>query len=164
MAPPSIYGPAARNPLTRSLTVLIKISDTIWLDESEIRFDFIRSSGPGGQNVNKVSSAVQLRFDAAKSSALNDDIRRRLKRIAGRRMTSQGVLIIKAHRYRTQERNRQDAIDRMAALIRQAAEKPRQRRRTRPSAAVKQKRLAAKRHRAEVKRRRRAVRIRMEDA
>jgi ribosome-associated protein len=143
---------------------MIQITDTISLHDSDFQMDFIRASGPGGQNVNKVSSAVQLRFDAAKSSALTDDIRKRLKQISGRRMTSEGVLIIEARRYRTQERNREDAINRMITLIRQAAEKPRQRRRTKPSPAAKQKRLTAKRYRGEIKRRRRSVRISAEDA
>ena len=143
---------------------MIEITDTISLDENEIQLDFVRSSGPGGQNVNKVSSAVQLRFDAAKSPALADGVRQRLRQISGRRMTSDGVLIIEARRYRSQERNREDAINRLTALLRQAAEKPRQRRRTKPSPAAKQKRLTSKRHRGEIKRRRRNVRINAEDA
>ena len=117
---------------------MIYVTDSINLHESEIQLDFIRSSGPGGQNVNKVSSAVQLRFDTRSSPALTEEIRSRLKQISGRRMTAGGILIIEARRYRTQERNRQDAIDRLVALIRKAADEPRPRRRTRPSAAARQ--------------------------
>ena len=143
---------------------MIKVTDSISLHENEIQLDFIKASGPGGQNVNKVSSAVQLRFDAAGSSALSEEIRNRLKQISGRRMTAEGILIIEARRYRTQDRNREDAIDRLVTLIRKAAEKPRQRRRTKPPPAAKQKRLTAKRQRGEIKRRRRTVRIAPEDA
>ena len=109
---------------------MIQITDSISLNEKEIQLDFIRASGPGGQNVNKVSSAVQLRFDAAKSSALSKETRDRLIQIAGRRMTTDGILIIEARRYRSQDRNREDAIDRLVTLIRKAAEKPRRRHRT----------------------------------
>jgi ribosome-associated protein len=143
---------------------MIEVTDSIRLPENEIQLDFIRASGPGGQNINKVSSAVQLRFDAAKSSALSKEVRARLKQISGHRMTADGILIIKAQRHRTQDRNREDAIERLVALIRQAAEKPRPRRPTKPSRAAKQKRLSSKRHRGEIKRRRRSVRIATEDA
>lgn len=136
---------------------MIQITDTIALNESEIHLEFIRASGPGGQNVNKVSSAVQLRFDAAGSSAIDDSIYERLKKIAGHRMTTAGVLIIKASRFRSQEQNRQDAVNRLVLLIRRAMQKPEHRRPTKPSAASRQRRLAAKRHRSEIKRRRKKI-------
>lgn len=141
---------------------MIHITDNISLHESELQLEFMRASGPGGQNVNKVSSAVQLRFDAASSPALSEAIRTRLKQISGHRMTADGILIIKAQRHRTQDRNREDAIKRLVALIRKAAQFPKQRRRTKPSAAARQKRLAAKRRRSEIKRHRRSVGSEME--
>ena len=137
---------------------MIYISDTITLDDNDIQLDFIRASGPGGQNVNKVSSAVQLRFDTAGCEALSDLIRQRLKKIAGKRMTADGTLIIKAQRYRSQEQNRQDAIDRLVAMITKAIEVPKLRRPTRPSKASNQRRLTAKRQRSDLKRHRRRVR------
>jgi len=137
---------------------MIQVTDTIALNENEIQLEFIRASGPGGQNVNKVSTAVQLRFDAAGSSVVNDAIYERLKKIAGRRMTTAGVLILKANRFRSQDQNRQDAVNRLVLLIQRAMEKPKQRRPTRPSAASRQRRLAAKRRRSEIKSRRKTIR------
>jgi len=137
---------------------MIQVTDTIALNESEIQLEFIRASGPGGQNVNKVSSAVQLRFDAAGSSVINDAIYERLKKITGRRMTAAGVLIIKANRFRSQDQNRQDAVNRLVLLIQRATQPLKQRRPTRPTAASRQRRLVAKRHHGEVKRRRKTIR------
>ena len=137
---------------------MISITSAIAIDESEIREEFIRSSGPGGQNVNKVATAVQLRFDVANSPSLPDDVRKRLIRLAGRRMTGNGVLIIDARRFRTQERNRQDAINRLSDLIRKATEKPKPRRRMGgPTLASKVRRLDAKRRRSEIKHKRQAI-------
>ena len=136
---------------------MIQITPTIAIDESEIREDFIRASGPGGQNVNKVATAVQLRFDVAHSPSLPDDIRQRLGNLAGRRMTEEGVLIIKARRFRTQARNRQDAFDRLISLIRKAAKQPKVRRKTSPPAKLREQRLETKRRRSELKEQRRPV-------
>ena len=131
---------------------MIYITRTIAIDEREIQQEFIRSSGPGGQNVNKVATAVQLRFDVRNSPSLPDDVRERLVRLAGRRFTEDGLLIIDARRFRTQERNRQDAIDRLVELIRKASEKPKPRRKTRPTLASKRRRLETKRRRGKTKR------------
>ena len=135
----------------------IEITDQLAIDEAEIRFDYIQSSGPGGQNINKVATAVQLRFDVRRSPSLPEDVRLRLERLAGKRLSDDGILIIEARRYRTQEHNRQDAVDRLAALIRKAAEKPKLRKRTRPTAQARQKRLEEKRRRSDIKRLRRQV-------
>lgn len=136
---------------------MIQITDTLFIREDEIQLDFIRSSGPGGQHVNKVSTAVQLRFDVRQSDTLTDEIRHRLLRIAGGKMTEDGVLIIKAQRFRSQDKNRKDAIDRLIELIRKATVKPKPRRKTRPSPAARQRRLSTKKKRGEIKRQRRAV-------
>jgi ribosome-associated protein len=133
----------------------ISITSTIAIDESEIRESFVRSTGPGGQHVNKVSTAVQLRFDVARTRSMSAAIRRRLMDIAGNRISGDGILIINAQRFRSREQNRKDAIDRLAALIRQAAVKRRRRLPTRPSASSGRRRLATKRHRSDLKRRRR---------
>jgi ribosome-associated protein len=136
---------------------MIRITPTIAIPERELEERFIRAAGPGGQNVNKVATAVQLRFDVARSPSLPPAVRSRLQRLAGRRMTTDGVLIIDARRYRTQERNRQDALDRLVALVRNAAQPPKPRKPTRPSLASKQRRLQSKRQRAETKRGRRPI-------
>jgi ribosome-associated protein len=133
------------------------ITDTLSIDDNELEWDFVRSSGPGGQNVNKVATAVQLRFDARRSPSLPEDVRERLVRLAGKRMTSDGVLIIQARRFRSQEGNRQDAWERLAELLRQALVRPRPRRLSKPSKSSKQKRLDAKKRRGDVKRMRREI-------
>ena len=131
---------------------MICITPDIAIHESEIEEDFVHSSGPGGQNVNKVATAVQLRFDVSNSPALPKDVRERLTRLSGSRITENGVLIIEARRHRTRERNRQDARERLVALIRKAAVAPRPRRKTAPTAASKRKRLDSKQHRGRLKR------------
>lgn len=136
--------------------MLIPINRHLFLDDSEVEESFVRASGPGGQNVNKVSSAVQLRFDLSRSRSLPEDVRERLARLAGRRMTSDGTIVIIAQRFRAQERNRQDALDRLIALIRRAAEPPAPRRPTKPSAAAKERRLQAKARRSAIKELRRS--------
>jgi len=136
--------------------MLIPINCHLFLDDGEIEESFVRASGPGGQNVNKVSSAVQLRFDLSGSRSLPEDVRERLRRLAGHRLTRDGVIVIIAQRYRSQERNRQDALDRLVALVRRAAEAPTPRRPTKPSRAAKERRLQAKARRATTKERRQA--------
>ncbi len=135
---------------------MIRITPEISIDERELKLEFIRASGPGGQKVNKVATAVQLRFDVIHSPSLPEDVRERLVRLAGKRMTEDGVLVIEARRYRTQERNRKDAIDRLISLIQKAAVQPKPRRKTRPTPASKERRLAEKRRKSEIKRQRRS--------
>jgi ribosome-associated protein len=130
---------------------MIRITDQISIDESELEESFVRSSGPGGQNVNKLSTAVQLRFDVRHSPSLPNDVAVRLTRLAGRRMTKDGVLVLIAQNHRTQERNRAEALERLTELIRQAAVRPTPRRATKPSRASKQRRIENKKRRSGIK-------------
>jgi len=134
---------------------MLEITATISIAENELQESFVRASGPGGQNVNKVATAVQLRFDVQNSPSLPEAVRQRLLKLAASRLTNDGVLVIEARRFRTQEQNRADARDRLAALIRQATVTPKMRRATKPSRAAKEKRLESKRRRSEAKRLRR---------
>jgi len=130
---------------------MLNVTPSLRIDEAELQEAFVRASGPGGQNVNKVSTAVQLRFDVRRSPSLPEAVRMRLERIAGRRITAEGVIVITAARFRSQARNREDARERLAALIRRAAEPPAARRATRPPLASKIARREAKRRRSAVK-------------
>jgi ribosome-associated protein len=136
---------------------MIHVTDSILIDEKEIQEDFILASGPGGQNVNKVATAVQLRFDVRNSWSLPDEVKERLIRLGGKRVTGDGILIIKAARFRTQERNRQDALNRLVRLIQRAAEIPKARRKTKPTLLSRKRRVEEKRRRGDIKRTRRSV-------
>ena len=133
---------------------MIAITPTYSIDENELQLTFVRASGPGGQNVNKVATAAQLRFDV-RNSSLPEEVKERLRHLAGRKMTDDGVLLIEAKKYRTQEQNREDAIKRFIELVRKSFERPKARTKTRPTKASKEKRLKAKKVRGEIKRLRR---------
>src|SRR6201986_4597355 len=126
---------------------MLRVNDQISIDDTELEESFVRSSGPGGQNVNKLSTAVQLRFDVRRSPSLPNDVAVRLMRLAGNRMTKDGVLVIIAQSHRTQERNRADALERLTALIQEAAVRPTPRRATKPTKASKQRRIESKKRR-----------------
>jgi ribosome-associated protein len=136
---------------------MIEITPTLSLDENELQFEFVHASGPGGQNVNKVSTAVQLRFNVKTSPSLPEEVRRRLIALAGRRISGDGLLIIDARGFRSQAQNREEAVERLVTLIRRACARPKLRRLTRPTQASKQRRLESKRRRSEIKRLRREL-------
>jgi ribosome-associated protein len=136
---------------------MIRITPDIVIHEKELNFEFVRSSGPGGQNVNKVSTAVLLRFDVRASDGIPSDVKNRLKTLAGKRMTEDGMLRIKAHRFRKQDQNRQDAVERLIRLLQAAAVKPKRRIKTRPTRAAKERKLVAKKHRGNLKKLRQKV-------
>ena len=136
---------------------MIEVTEEISIADDEIHLDYVRASGPGGQKVNKTSTAVQLRFDVRNSQSLSDVVRDRLIQIGGKRVTDDGVLIIEASRFRSQEENRQDAISRLVELVRDAAQPPKERKETRPTTSSKRKRLQEKKKRSEKKRLRKRV-------
>ncbi len=130
---------------------MLEITPTLSIDESEFQIDFVRASGPGGQNVNKVATAAQLRFDIEANATLPEEVKSRLKKLAGKRVTQDGILVIEARRFRTQERNREDALARFKRLVQRALEKPKSRKKTKPSKAAQEERLKEKKRRAEIK-------------
>ena len=136
---------------------MIEINQEISINEDEIHLNYIRASGPGGQKVNKVSSAVQLRFNAGNSPSLPEDVRARLMKIAGKRVTDDGIIIIEASQQRTQEGNRKDAINRLVELIREAAKKPKERKKTEPTKKAKQRRLDEKHQQSQKKKERKKI-------
>jgi ribosome-associated protein len=136
---------------------MIEISPSLSIQESEIQFEFIRASGPGGQNVNKVATAAQLRFDVKNSPSLSEEVKQRFTRLAKRRVTEEGVLVIEAKRYRSQEQNREDALQRLVHMLQLAEHAPKPRRKTKPSQAVREARLREKKQRGEIKRARRSL-------
>lgn len=129
---------------------MIQITPSLYIDEKELQFEYIRASGPGGQNVNKVATAVQLRFDV-NASSLPADIKQRLRKLAGKKMTNDGILLLEAKRYRTQEQNREDAIRRLTTILRKASVKPKKRVKTKPTKASREKRLKEKKQRGAIK-------------
>ena len=136
---------------------MITVTGSIQIDERDIQFEFIRASGPGGQNVNKVASSVQLRYDVLNSSSLGPEVKQRLLKLAKNRITGNGILIIEAKRYRTQEQNRQDAINRLITLILKSVEKPKKRIKTKPTITSSMVRVDEKKRRGEVKRTRQSI-------
>jgi ribosome-associated protein len=136
---------------------MIRVTDDIALDENELHLEFVRASGPGGQNVNKVSSAVQLRFNVSQSACLTPEVKESLIKAAGRKVTADGVLVIQAQRFRSQEQNRADAINRLVTLIQKAAVAPKIRRKTKPSASARKRRLKDKHQRSQIKQSRKPV-------
>ena len=141
---------------------MIEITDNISIHESELKIDFVQASGPGGQNVNKVATAVQLHFDVLHSTSLSEDIKSRLIKLAGKRMTQDGVLLIEAKRFRSEERKRKNALARFQALVQKATEKPKKRVKTIPTKAAQEARLKEKKHKGEIKRTRRKQSIEIE--